>query len=99
MPPTIRLISLKRLGPSPSRTMIRMLHLSPTRASTELTARQSSLSRAGSSTATSVCFGTKSVPSCELLAAATILVWVTILYHQKGANHDRYRGDHREHPP
>src|SRR5215475_7887067 len=32
MPLTRRLISLKRLAPSPSRTMMRMLHLSPTRA-------------------------------------------------------------------
>src|SRR5215467_13398102 len=34
--------SLKRLGPSPSITTTRTLHLSPTRSSTSLTARQSS---------------------------------------------------------
>ena len=74
MPPTIRLISLKRFGPLPSSTMIRTLHLSPTRASTELTARQSSLARLGSSTATYMCSSTKFVPSCASFAAVTNLV-------------------------
>ena len=41
MPPTARLISLKRLGPAPSITMMSTLHLSPTRAKQPLTARQS----------------------------------------------------------
>src|SRR5260370_26551105 len=46
MPPIMRLSSLKRFGPSPSIMMTNTLHLSPTRASTEATPRQS-LSRCG----------------------------------------------------
>ena len=42
IPPTRRLISLKRRGPPLSRTTMRMLHLSPTRARMAVIARHSS---------------------------------------------------------
>src|SRR5258707_5639913 len=58
MPPTMRLISLKRRGPLPSSMMTNTLHLSPTRASIDATPRQS-LSRCalGGRTGTLMCSG------------------------------------------
>src|SRR2546430_5334821 len=57
MLPSARRSSLKRLGPSPSTPTTSTVHLSPTRASTSLTARQSS--------ATSRLLGINAVPSCR----------------------------------
>src|SRR5439155_441535 len=56
MLPSARRSSLKRLGPSPSVLTTSTVHLSPTRASTSLTARQSS--------ATCRLLGISDVPSC-----------------------------------
>src|SRR6516225_8548259 len=58
MPPIERRNSLKRKGPPPSRVTTRTDHLSPTRASTSLTARQS----AGKC----LCLGFMDVPTCPL---------------------------------
>ena len=79
MPPTMRLISLKRRGPPPSSMMTNTLHLSPTRARIEATPRQSlsrcalggrtgPLVRLGTSLrlVTLVCSGFKKVPSCAV---------------------------------
>src|SRR4051812_8999836 len=56
MLPSPRRISLKRLGPAPSSPTTSTVHLSPTRARTSLTARQSS--------ATCRLLGIRAVPSC-----------------------------------
>ena len=56
MLPSARRTSLKRFGPSPSTVTTSTVHLSPTRASTSLTARQSS--------GTWRFFGISDVPSC-----------------------------------
>src|ERR1051326_2876505 len=56
MLPSVRRISLKRFGPWPSSLTTRMVHLSPTRDSTSLTARQSS--------GTWRLLGNTDVPSC-----------------------------------
>ena len=71
IPPTRRFISLKRFGPSPSSMTISTLHLSPTLASTPLTARQS-LERWAPGPVTSVCASTKFVPPCERRARSLI---------------------------
>src|SRR5215472_2511852 len=57
MLPSARRSSLNRLGPSPSVLTTSTVHLSPTRASTSLTARQSS--------GTCRLLGISSVPSCR----------------------------------
>src|SRR5712671_6828863 len=58
MLPSARRISLKRFGPSPSTPTTSTVHLSPTRASISLTARQSS--------GTCKLLGINGVPSCDL---------------------------------
>src|SRR3954468_24875019 len=65
MPPIMRFSSLKRRGPSPSSMITSTLHLSPTRASTAATPRQSlpSWPIAGKA-GTFLCSGFKIVPSC-----------------------------------
>src|SRR3569833_1663869 len=89
LPPTTRFTSLKRLGPSPSSTMVSTLHLSPTRASTLLTAWHSGLwMSAGlrSGMVTPVCAGISDVrrtQKCAFLrgfSTVSICVSVTILY-------------------
>src|SRR5712672_4404571 len=57
MLPSARRISLKRFGPAPSSPTTSTVHLSPTRARTSLTARQSS--------ATCRLLGISAVPSCR----------------------------------
>src|SRR3954462_1724733 len=75
MAPIIRLSSLKRRGPSPSSKITSTLRLSPIRASTEATARQSLPSwliagKAG----TFLCSGFKIVPSCASFGSHAISV-------------------------
>src|SRR3954464_13053276 len=96
MPPISRRSSLKRLVPVPSFVTTRTDHLSPTRDSTSLTARQS----AGKS----VCLGFNFVPSCGL-SAVTYLALVTLftqgsIYNQD-ARHDKPhpRRHRRQQPP
>src|ERR1700688_3747296 len=92
MPPTMRLISLKRRGPSPSSIMTNTLHLSPTRARIEATPRQS-LSRCGwgGRTGTFLCSGFNGVlgfQKCAFLRGlwtVTHIVSVTNLYHEGAA--------------
>src|ERR1700688_944392 len=92
MPPTMRLISLKRRGPSPSSIMTNTLHLSPTRARIEATPRQS-LSRCGwgGRTGTFLCSGFNGVlgfQKCAFLRGlwtVTHIVSVTNLYHEGDA--------------
>src|SRR6202011_795040 len=87
MPPTMRLISLKRRGPLPSSMITNTLHLSPTRARIEATPRQS-LSRCGwgGRTGTFLCSGFNGVlgfQKCAFLRGlwtVTHIVSVTNLY-------------------
>src|SRR3978361_2124385 len=88
--------SLNRFGPPPKVETTRTVHLSPTRDSTSLTARQSS--------ATCRVLGAKFVPSCAVLSVI-YLASVIICNHTNRGNHDRTqeeqtqdRRHHQHHP-
>jgi NAD(P)H-dependent FMN reductase len=89
MPLTVRFSSLKRFGPSPSNTMMRTLHLSPTRASMERAIRQSSLAASRSLIATYV----PQYQVCAFLRSVlhgTTIASVTVLYHVKRSQQRHY---------
>src|SRR3954467_14119995 len=89
IPPILRLSSLKRTGPSISIMMTSTLHLSPTRASTEATARQlPSACGLGGKAGTFLCSGLMAVLGCKKcaflrgFATVTHIAPVTNLYRR-----------------
>src|SRR5260370_28352817 len=73
MLPSARRSSLNRIGPSPRAETTSTVHLSPTRASTSLTARQSS--------ATSRLLGIRLVPSCP---CRLVIYLASVSNHNQG---------------
>src|SRR5829696_5101749 len=89
MPPILRLSSLKRCGPAISIMITNTLHLSPTRASTEATARQlSPACGLGGRAGTILCSGLIDVLGCKKcaflrgFATVTHIAPVTNLYQR-----------------